>query len=122
MDNLIDFILSHISWVIYIVATMAIVGAGVGFVQYNNYENTADQVISRSGGLTKSAYNILTKESESKYHNMFAVRVNKNQKYLSKPVAYGDYTSYESVIRIPVWKLEVHGSGKRTVQNDVRVD
>lgn len=122
MDHLVDFIISHITWVLGFVVAMALAGASYSYIQYSDYENTADQVVSRSGGLTESAYKILRNESKTRYHNMFTIRINDKQKFLEKPVAYGDYTTYEAVIKIKFLDKIIRGSGKRTVQNDVRVD
>lgn len=122
MDHLVDFIISHITWVLGFVVAMALAGASYSYIQYSDYENTADQVVSRSGGLTKPAYDILRNESKTRYHDMFTIRINDKQKFLKKPVDYGDYTTYEAVIKIKFLDKIIRGSGKRTVQNDVRVD
>lgn len=122
MDNIFDFITSHVTLVMGLVIAVALAGASYSYIQYSDYENTADQVVSRSGGLTKPAYDILRNESKTRYHNMFTIRINDKQEYLKKPVAYGDYTTYEAVIKIKFLDKIIRGSGKRTVQNDVRVD
>lgn len=122
MDNIIDFIVSHISWVAYLILIIFVGGLWYNVNQYNDFENTADQVISRSGGLTERAYNILQTESKDRYHNMFNVRLNDKEKFADKPVDYGDNVTYKIYIRIPAFNKTIKAGGDRTVQNQVRVD
>lgn len=127
MDNIIEWIFSHIPWLLIMLLTIGIGTAMYSESSMTRFEYEADQVVSRSGGLTKPAYDIINEMSESKYHNMFTVSLNDKQKYQDKPADYGDDVTYKVSVRIPIFgNLSNLGalkqSGYRTVQNDVRLD
>lgn len=122
MDDIIEFIMSHISWVAYLILIIFAGSLWYNVNQYNDFENTADQVISRSGGLTERAYNILQDESKNRYHNMFSVKLNDKEKFADKPVDYGDDVTYNIYVTIPGFNKTLKTGGSRTVQNQVRID
>lgn len=141
MSQVIDWILSHITWMIGLLFIIFFSSIMITVSQYNRFEYTADQVISRSGGLTKSAYKILKDESEQKYHDMFQVSVHDltkmkpneitdDDRYNKKPADYGADVTYYIQIKVPfnvnLGSIHVNNyiraKGARTIQNEVRLD
>lgn len=127
MSDILEWIVSHIGWFFGIVVAISLGFIMYSQTSYSRFQYEADQVVSRSGGLTKPAYDIINETGKRKYHSFFAVKLNDKQPYLLKPAAYGDDVTYKIDVNIPgfTWLGKtgmIKFGGYRTVQNDVRVD
>lgn len=82
-------------WAIFLVF---VVGLSILTInQYANFQNTANQVISRHGGVTNKAVLTLDKMSNTYYGGKFAVK--SNDKAMKK---YGDVIDYDIEVKLPV--------------------
>lgn len=69
MNNVVDFIWSHVPWIFSTIIVIAIGITGLKIERYNNFTHEADQVIARYGGLTPKAVSILNRDSNDKVNN-----------------------------------------------------
>lgn len=122
MSEILEFIESHISWVVWLLIIVGLGASMIGYSKYTDYINLSDQVVSRSGGLTKSAYNTLHEEGVNNYSGFFDVQLDKDHKYTTIPADYGDDVTYQPIIKLPILGKTIRNVGTRTIQNDVRVD
>lgn len=127
MDEIFEWIVSHIPWVLVMLISLTLGTAMYAHSSLTRFEYESDQIISRSGGLTKPAYEMINETSKAKYNNMFHVSLTDKKDYQDKPSDYGDDITYKITATIPLFGWlsglgDIKTGGYRTVQNDVRVD
>lgn len=82
-------------WVIFLVFVVGISILTVN--QYMNFQETANQVISRYGGVTNKVVSTLDKVSDNYYNGKFTV---KSRDHSTK--YYGDVVDYDIEVKLPV--------------------
>ena len=82
-------------WVIFLVFVVGISILTIN--QYMNFQESADQVISRYGGVTSKVETTLDKVSKTYYNGKFTV---KSRDHSTK--YYGDVVDYDIEVKLPV--------------------
>ena len=84
-------------WIIIILFVVGI--STLTVIQYNNFQNAADQVISRYGGVTNQATTTLNKMADNFYGGRFRVSASAANQ---SPKSYGSVIDYTINVKLPV--------------------
>lgn len=100
-------------WAIFL---LFVVGVSILTInQYSNFQDTANQVISRHGGVTNKVVLTLDKMSDNYYNGKFAVKSHDHStKY------YGDVINYDIEVKLPVLSHITTINVDNSVVSDVR--
>lgn len=132
MHTAYEFIFSHITFILYIMLFLFMGSAAIEVYQYNNFNHTVGEVVSRYGGLTEPAAKNIKNEEHLRYGNLFTVKTAKknsegkwqpDKDFTDEPVGYGKRINYFIIPNIPF--MVNHHIGvpiHNHVQSDVRAE
>lgn len=130
MHTAYEFVFSHITFILYIMLFLFLGSAAIEIYQYNNFNHTVGEVVSRYGGLTEPAAKNIRQEEQLRYGNLFTVKTAKrvgdkfkpDKDFTDEPVKYGHRINYFIKPRVPFMNTDFGIPVLQHVQSDVRAE
>ena len=120
MQEMMEWIYSHITWILYMLLFMFLGSMSIFIFQLNNYNHTTQEVLSRYGGLTYEASKNLNDEHKQRYGVAFYVTTPDGD-FFEQSREYGKPINYVIHFKLPFFN-DYLTRGKNGIHGQVPSD